>query len=380
MEERREAPPSLRFVILKLMEKEFIKARQRRLLEDDAFSDAMLVTHMPNVRYLTGFRGSSGALAVAKGKLAFFTDGRYTTQARDEVVGAKVVVKKKASVSNALEWLAARGAKQVVVEAEYVTVEQLAHLRSAIKKSNGKMNVRSRSGVVSRLRMIKDAEEVKRIRETADLASACFPRALAAISPGATEIEVAAQLEFACRMAGAEGMSFDTIIAGGKRSALPHGIASNNRLPKRGFVVLDYGVILAGYCSDMTRTVFLGRPSARERAMYGAVLEAHEAAKAAVKPGATAGEIDAAARQVLTRAKLEKYFTHSTGHGLGLEIHEPPRLGKKSSEVLQPGMVITIEPGVYVPGEGGVRIEDMVLVTENGCETLTSTPKALLTI
>jgi len=175
-------------------------------------------------------------------------------------------------------------------------------------------------------------------------------------------------------------MSFDTLVAAGERSALPHGTASRNPVPRSGFVILDYGVILGGYCSDMTRTVHVGRASVKERSMYDAVLDAHEAAKAVVKPGATAEQVDAAARRVLKRAKLEQYFTHSTGHGVGLEIHEPPRLGKKQPDLLEAGMVITIEPGVYVPGKGGVRIEDTVLVTGNGHETLTPTPKELLTL
>lgn len=359
-----------------------MKARQRRW--QDAVSrlkgSAMLVTHLPNVRYLTGFTGTSGILATAGGKVAFFTDGRYTTQARSEVQGARVVVAKKPALQSALEWLVDHRAAHVLVEAEHLTLEQSSILRTTLRKLRTTIRLVPKSGVISRLRMIKDAREISAIRAAIHLASSCFDRALGAIVPGASEVEVAAQLEFACRMAGAEGMSFDTIVSGGKRSALPHGVASKTTLPKRGFVVLDYGVILAGYCSDMTRTVFIGRPSAKERNMHEAVLEAHEAAKAAVAPGATAGEVDAAARKVLTRAKLEKYFTHSTGHGVGLEIHEPPRIGKKQTEALQPGMVITIEPGVYIPGAGGVRIEDMVLVSRSGHETLTPTSKSLVTL
>ena len=167
-------------------------------------------------------------------------------------------------------------------------------------------------------------------------------------------------------------MSFETIVAGGKRSALPHGRATAQRLPKQGFVTLDFGVVVEGYCSDMTRTVHLGRGGARARAVYAAVLEAQEAAVAAVAPGVTAAAIDTAARSVLKRAGWGKYFSHSTGHGVGLEIHEGPRLAAKVEQVLEPGMVITVEPGVYLPGEFGVRIEDMVLVTDEGREVLTA--------
>ena len=229
-----------------------------------------------------------------------------------------------------------------------------------------------------RQRMIKDAEELKLIRDAVKLGAKVYQQALKAIRPGVRETEVAGKLEFAARQAGADGMSFDTIVAAGKRGALPHGRASSQPIPRRGFVVIDSGVILRGYCSDMTRTVHVGRVSKVERGWYEAVLEAQLVGIAAIRPGVTAGEVDEAARSVLRKAKLDRYFTHSTGHGVGLEIHEPPRLGKKQAERLEPGMVITIEPGIYVPGKGGIRIEDMVVVTEAGCEVLTPVTKDLI--
>jgi Xaa-Pro aminopeptidase len=197
--------------------------------------------------------------------------------------------------------------------------------------------------------------------------------ALEHVAAGIPESEVAAQLELAARRAGADGMSFETIVASGKRSALPHGRATSAKLPKRGFCTMDFGVLLDGYCSDMTRTVHLGKPTQREWDVYHLVLDAQVAAVDAVKPGVTCGEVDEAARSVLRRARLHKFFTHSTGHGVGLEIHEGPRLASKQTQVLEPGMVITIEPGVYIPGEFGVRIEDMVLVTARGGDVLTAT-------
>jgi Xaa-Pro aminopeptidase len=200
------------------------------------------------------------------------------------------------------------------------------------------------------------------------------------LRPGIKEVEVAAEMELAARRGGAEAMSFDTIIAAGTRSALPHGRASTQVIPSGAFVVCDFGVILSGYCSDQTRTVWVGKPSADARHAYESVRNAQQAAIEAVRPGIAVGEVDAAARKVLKKAGLGRYFTHSIGHGVGLEIHESPRVASGQQEILAPGMIITIEPGVYFPGKWGVRIEDMVAVTAGGCEVLTPTSKELLAI
>jgi Xaa-Pro aminopeptidase len=228
--------------------------------------------------------------------------------------------------------------------------------------------------------MVKDTDEIARLRAAAALGATLFERALEVIRPGVTENEVAAEMEYAGRRAGAEEMSFPTIVAAGKRSALPHGRASSAAIPSRGFVVLDFGVILSGYCSDRTRTVHVGRPTPEARRMYEAVREAQSAAIETVTAGVSVGEVDHAARNLLNAKGLARHFTHSTGHGVGLEIHEPPRIAAGQTEILLPGMVITVEPGVYIAGSGGVRIEDMVVVTERGCEVLTPTSKELVTI
>jgi Xaa-Pro aminopeptidase len=248
-------------------------------------------------------------------------------------------------------------------------------------------------GVVARIRQVKDEDEIVRMRKAAAVGCGLFSAVLQYLIPGVGETQVAAQLEFMARLAGVEAMSFETIVASGERSALPHGRATAAKLPAQGFVTLDFGVLLHGYCSDMTRTVHLGRPSEREWDVYHSVLEAQEAAIAAVSPGARCGDVDEAARSVLRKAGLEKEFSHSTGHGVGLEIHEGPRVAAKQEQVLEPGMVITIEPGAYLssgaalknrrPGSRtkkghpvakafGVRIEDMVLVTKSGHEVLTA--------
>jgi len=228
---------------------------------------------------------------------------------------------------------------------------------------------------VEKLRAVKDHEELATMRDAAVLISAVVEEALPGIKPGVTELEVAAELEYAMKQKGASGASFETIVAAGPHSAWAHARPSSNPLRKSQLVVLDQGAILHGYCSDMTRTVFLGRAPANVRRLYQAVLAAQEAAKAAIKPGVSGESVDAAARRVLKRERLVRYFTHSTGHGLGMEVHEMPRLGKGDKTILEEGMVITVEPGVYVEGMGGIRIEDDVVVTAKGCEDLTTAPR-----
>ena len=341
-----------------------------------AGADALLVTFGPDVRWLTGFTGSSGAVALRAGRAALFTDGRYTAQAKAEAPDLRVFVKEKRSaVSLALEWLVARGAARCAFDARQTTVAALHGMRKALPKTMGpgrRSFFLATEGLVAGLREVKGAEEVKRMRRAAALGCSLFQGVLQFLVPGGTEIGVSLELESAARRAGAEGMSFETIVASGERSALPHGRATAQKLPRRGFVTMDFGVVLEGYCSDMTRTVHLGKGSARERDVYDAVLEAQEAAVAAVVPGSMCAAVDEAARSVLKRAKLSKWFSHSTGHGVGLEIHEGPRLAAGVEQVLQPGMVVTVEPGVYLPGAFGVRIEDMVLVTETGGQVLTA--------
>lgn len=338
--------------------------------------DGLLVTHLPDVRYLCGFTGSNAALVLTGNKAVLFTDGRYTVQAKAEAAGTRVVIANKPVLPAACEWIAEAGVRRCGFDPAQTTVAALETMRKAVPAKQRRGIFVPVDPFVARLRQTKDAEEIRRIRRAAKLGCDLFDDMLGYLRPGLAEVEVAARLEHAARVEGAEAMSFDTIVASGERSALPHGHASTAKLPKRGFVTLDFGVVLDGYMSDMTRTVFLGRGRSEERDVYDAVLEAQETAVAAVAPGVTAGEIDEAARSVLRRAGLDKWFTHSTGHGVGLEIHEGPRLAAKQTQSLEPGMVITIEPGVYMPGRFGVRIEDMVLVTAKGCEVLTPSVKA----
>jgi Xaa-Pro aminopeptidase len=337
--------------------------------------DALLVTHPPNIRYLCGFTGSAGVLSLGPGRPVFFTDGRYTEQARQEVAGARVVISKESPLLAAAQLAQKRKLRSVGIEAAHMTVASRAALHRTL---GGRARLRDVGPVVEELRMIKDAGEIALIREAVNLGARLLAAALQAIRPGVAEAEVAVELEYAARRAGAEAMSFETIVASGPRSAMPHGVASPALIPRRGFVILDFGVILHGYCSDMTRTVHVGKISAGDRGMYDAVREAQQAAVDEVRAGVACGQVDRAARNALRRAGLERYFTHSTGHGVGLEIHEPPRLGRGQAERLRPGMVVTVEPGVYLPGRGGVRIEDMLLVTGGGRDVLTPAPKDLI--
>lgn len=342
----------------------------------DAHIEALLVTHLPDVRWLAGFTGSNAALAVTARGAVLFTDGRYTTQAREETQGARVVIAKKSALMEAcalLEKLARRAA----FDPQHTSIADLGLMRSALSGTKRRgFFVPLQTPLVASLRMVKDAAELALMREAAHLGCLLFEEVLCRMEPGLPEIAIAAELEFLARGMGAEGMSFETIVASGPRSALPHGRATQARLPRKGFVTLDFGVILNGYCSDMTRTVHLGGASREERFAYDSVLAAQEAAVAAVRPRATCGEIDEAARGVLRKAGLAKYFTHSTGHGVGLEIHEQPRLAAGQDTQLEPGMIITIEPGVYLPARFGIRIEDMVAVTRSGGQVLTPVAKS----
>ena len=347
--------------------------------------DAFLITSLTNVRYLCGFTGSSGALAVARQRWAFFTDGRYTEQAKAQVRNASVHIASGAPALLAVKWIAERVGRrkpaQIGFEADHLsfaTEKRIAsELRSYLSRSGFRLV--PTSNAVEGLRIKKDASEIKLIGNAVQLASGIFSNAIHAIRPALNENDIAAELEYLARRAGAEKMSFDSIVASGPNSARPHARPTLRKIG-RGFVVLDYGVILGGYCSDMTRTVWVGRATGEARQIYSAVLEAQLAAIAAVTPGVEAQAADGAARNVLHKHKLDKYFTHSLGHGVGLEIHEAPRLAKGQTQKLKPGMVVTIEPGVYIPGKGGVRIEDMVLVTKTGCEVLTPTPKEFLVL
>jgi Xaa-Pro aminopeptidase len=339
-----------------------------------------LVTHLPDVRYLCGFTGSSAALTVTRRSARLFTDGRYTAQAAEEVKAAQVEIVSGGAAVAAVQWLAAQASVEFAgFDGAWTSVADLARWKKALPARMRKNFLAPLAApLVEALRVLKDEDELRIMSEAALMGCRLFDHMLGFLRPGLMETEVAAELEFQARLLGAEGMSFETIVASGARSSLPHGRATAARLPRRGFLTLDFGIIHGGYCSDMTRTVYFGAPKPKERSAYQAVLEAQEAGVAAVSGGVSCGDVDEAARSVLRKAGLADAFTHSTGHGVGLEIHEAPRLGAGQTMRLQAGMVVTIEPGVYLAGEFGIRIEDMVAVTRNGGQVLTPAPKALI--
>jgi Xaa-Pro aminopeptidase len=346
----------------------------RRLLAEGG-ADALLLAHPPNIFYLSGFSGSAGALLVEPGRVTLFTDSRYTTQAREEARGARVRITRGALLTAVGEYLRKRGKARVAFEPARLSVAQHRELRRAAGR---RIRWAGLEGGIEGLRAVKDAGEIARMRQAAQVGCAVFLGVLPLVKPGVREIEIAAEIEYRMRQRGASGAAFPTIVASGARAALPHAQPTAKKLRKNELVVLDLGAILGHYCCDLTRTVFVGRAPARIRRWYQAVREAQAAARDTLRAGVAVGDVDATARRVLKGFRLEHRFLHSTGHGLGLEVHEEPRLAKGQKKLIQAGNVVTLEPGVYVQGVGGIRIEDDVAVFPDRTEVLTSAPREFL--
>lgn len=301
----------------------------------------------------------------------FFTDPRYSLEASRQLT-CRVHVSKGPLIAAAAALVKRKRLKKIGFETAWMSHEDFAKLKDALPLG---AQLHPIGPVLEEQRMVKSPGEIALIRRSVQVNSEAYARTLKRVRTGVREQDIAAELDFQMRMLGAEKTAFETIVAAGERSALPHARPSAHRLEQNELLLIDMGATLDGYTSDMTRVAYAGTPPKRVGAMYRAVLEAQLAAIDAVRPGITAGKVDVVVRGVLKQHKFDRQFTHSTGHGLGLEIHEPPRLGRKDRTRLKAGMTITIEPGVYVEGLGGIRIEDTVLVTENGCEVLTPTPK-----
>jgi Xaa-Pro aminopeptidase len=354
-----------------------IAARRARLGSELAQHkvEALLITALPNVRYLSGFTGSNGTVLLTGERAVLFTDPRYQTQAPLEC-DCDVKIAKGPVLAEALKLLKKLGVKRVGFERNRASFETYDYLK---REATG-VKLAGLPGLVERLRMVKSPVEIATIKASVELNSAALEQALATFRPGTTEIDMAAEIEYRMRRLGADGPAFETIVASGSRSALPHAHPTATAAANDQLLLIDMGAFVAGYASDMTRTFAVGRISSKAKRIYRAVLESQLAAIDSVKAGIPASSVDRAARSVLRRHGFEKMFIHSTGHGLGLEIHEGPRIGRKEATRLEAGMAITIEPGVYIEGFGGVRIEDTVVVTDTGCQVLTPTKKDLLVL
>ena len=332
--------------------------------------DALLVTDLVNLRWLTGFTGSNGLAVVGIDLRRFLTDFRYLTQSAEEVDAAWTTEIHHDLLLRAVDGLSGR----VGFDDQDVSARQLRRLEELVGDD---VELVPAGGLVEELRAIKDEGEIDKVRAAAKLADAALEEVLARGVVGRTERDVALDLEVAMRRAGAEGVSFPPIVAAGAHGALPHAVPRDVEIPAGTLLVVDWGAMLDGYASDCTRTFATGELDPRDQAVYDLVLEAQEAALAAVRPGPLGREVDAVAREIIEAAGHGEHFGHGLGHGVGMAVHEGPRLSKQGETALAPGMVVTVEPGVYVPGAVGVRIEDLVVVREDGHEVLSGLPKAL---
>lgn len=338
--------------------------------------DALLVSHLENIRYLTGFSGTAGFLVIEQDRAMLYIDPRYTTQANDQTQGAAVYITSRDILGDVLKVLAAADHANLGFESHDLTHAQYSRLVQTLPSKK----LVPTSEQVERLRAVKDAREVDVLRRAVNIADKAYKDFLKWLEPGLVEREVAARLEFFQRQQGGDRKPSETVVASGPRSALPHGMASERAIRGGEPVMIDIGAVVEGYTSDLTRTVHLGSPPNRFKEIYRWVREAQEHTETELHPGMTGQEVDALARNVIVGRGYGDRFGHATGHSLGLEIHERPHFSMTEQTVIEPGMVLTVEPGIYLPETFGVRIEDVVLVTKSGCEVLTTSSHELQVI
>ena len=352
-----------------------LKRLQERMADKSV--ESLLVSEVTNVQWASGFTGSFGFVLTTPTQALFITDSRYGVQAKEEVKEMEVI--SFGSPQTATDVIGQQSAKlglrTLGFEAATVTYATYADWKEKLAPTE----MVPISEVVETLRMVKSADEIEKMRQTCRLADSCFEHVIRMIQPGVAEIDIALDIEFYFRRNGAQ-LAFTPIVVSGVRSARPHGKPSDKKLERGDFVTMDFGANLDGYCSDLTRTVVVGEVSDRHREVYEAVLEAQLGALEAIKPGEVAGDVDRLSRRLLSNHQLDQYFGHGLGHGLGKVVHDGGRMNSTSTTVLEPGQVWTVEPGVYIEGFGGVRIEDDVVVTETGIEILTHSPKELMVL
>jgi len=354
------------------MEKRLEKLR-KALAEKQV--DGILITNPSNRRYITGFTGSSGYVLVTQKDAVFITDFRYVEQAKKQAPLFEIVQHQGPIQDTVKEVLKKAGVRLLGFEQDVVTYATYQQFKETFQT-----DLIPLSQVIESLRLVKDQEEIQKIKQAVEIADQAFAYILEVIKPGIKENEVSLKLECKMKELGAEGPSFDTIVASGYRSALPHGIASEKTIESGELVTIDFGAFYQGYASDMTRTIMVGQPNEKQREIYQIVLEAQLNGVKHIRAGMTGKEADALTRNIIEKYGYGNYFGHGTGHGIGLEIHEGPRLSLLSDAVLAPGMMVTVEPGIYLPDFGGVRIEDDVLITQEGREILNKSPKELIII
>ena len=361
-----------------MTDRSFYENRQEisQKILDSHHLDGILFGSLENIRYLCGFTGSDGALVLARKESFFLTDSRYWTQADEEVKGSQIVHYKK-KMEGIFSLLSDLRLKRIGFESAALSFSAFQFLS---EKLGAGAKLVPLEDEIKNLRAVKDAHELSLIRNAIDISSDAFFHVTEILKEGVVEREVALEMECFMKRAGADALGFDIIIASGKRSALPHGKASGKRIEKGDFILIDFGSGFQGYHSDQTRTVICGSPSSEQQKVYQIVKEAHDKAMEKVRPGIPAGEVDGAARDHIRNKGYGEYFGHGTGHGIGLAVHEDPAINSENKGPVQEGMVFTIEPGIYLPDRGGVRIEDMVLVTAHGAEALTYLPTEMKVI
>jgi Xaa-Pro aminopeptidase len=333
---------------------------------------SLLVTNLTNIAYLTGFRGTAGVALFNAREGILWVDPRYTLQAQEQARGVEVIEERKGLHEAVADWLKTHKIRRLGYEEAHLTCADFSRLQ---QRAGRRIKFLPAAGLVEQLRAVKDEEEVAKIRGAGRITVEVFEKVLGGVRPGVSELELGAEIEYWMRKKGAEGVAFETVVASGARAALPHARASRRLLRENEFVIFDFGAILDDYAADMSRTVYLGEPSRYARRLYRAVVEAQEKAVRSALPGVRGGDVDAVARRALAGRGVARFFTHSTGHGVGMETHELPRLARGEKARLQAGCVVAVEPGVYLEGWGGIRVEDTILVGPAGPEVLTPAPK-----
>jgi Xaa-Pro aminopeptidase len=336
--------------------------------------DCLLVTELHHVRYLTGYSGSSGMVLLMPPKAYFFTDFRYKVQAQKEVKNCAIVIAEQSLISELPKIPKLNKKIRIGLEAEFVSLSLQEKLKDLLPRAIFK----STENLIESLSVKKDGDELKKIKKAIKISEKAYAETLDLIKPGVKEKDIALELEYKMRSYGAESSAFEIIVASGQRSSMPHGIASEKKLRKGDLITTDFGCFYQGYASDITRTVVLGKANQKQKKIYNIVLEAQLAACKAVKPGLACSRLDGVARDIIMKAGYGDNFGHGLGHGIGLIVHDLPKLNARSTETLSPNMVITIEPGIYIPNWGGVRIEDDVAVTPSGAQILSKLPKEII--